>query len=173
MAWWITVYCTRSVARISPVAIHAGLRDRDPEAPAGVDYHLLAENLDLDESVVDDALEHLVVGQAPGRPSDVELRYRADPDSRPVVVHRWADSDRVSEEVEECKDVRSPPADVVSMLPDVCEVVGIELGGSQLGDMGVVFAFELARFFAQRGDGAVVDDEGQWLGVHDGAWVDL
>jgi hypothetical protein len=42
--------------------------------------------------------------------------------------------------------------------------------------MGLVIACELARYLArylaQKGDGAIVDDEGEWFAVIDGEFVD-
>ena len=37
-----------------------------------------------------------------------------------------------------------------------------ELGFSMLEDMGVVFAYEIARFVAQKYDGVIVDDDARW-----------
>ena len=53
---------------------------------------------------------------------------------------------QVAEELKECAEGRSPPAAAAPVLERCCEIVGIELGFSQLEDMGVVLAYELARY---------------------------
>lgn len=57
MAWWLTVYCRRSVAGLSAEEIAIGLRDGDPEARAGVDYFVLGEEYEFDAGDVEAALE--------------------------------------------------------------------------------------------------------------------
>jgi hypothetical protein len=172
MAWWMTVYCRKSVAQLDAQQLLDGLRDRDPEASAGVDYALLAEVHELDEDDADEALEHLEVVTTGPRPLDVEIRYRSNPDARPIVVHLWDAPERVAEELEETLEGREPPEGALPYLSACREVIGIELGFGQLEDMGIVFASELARYLAQKGDGVIVDDENQWFAVADGGFVD-
>lgn len=172
MAWWLTVYCRESVAGLADEQLAAGLRGGDPDAPAGVDYLTLAEDYDLDEHEVEAALEQLAIVRVGDGPLDVELRYRPEADARPIVVHRWHEPARVAEEIEEAFDNREPPDEAHAWLRACREVVGIELGFSQLDDMGLVIACELARYLAQKGDGVIVDDEGEWFAVEDGGFVD-
>lgn len=172
MAWWLTVYCQKSVAELQPQQLDDGLRDRDPAAPAGVDYYMLAEERDLDDDAADDALERLEVVRVSPGPLDVEIRYR-EGDARPIVVHLWHEPERVAEELEEAVETREAPEAVMTQLRGCREIVGIELGFGQLEDMGIVIAFELARYLAQKGDGVIVDDEDQWYTVDDGELVDL
>lgn len=173
MSWWLTVYCKKSVADLQPQQLDDGLRDRDPAAPAGVDYDMLAEERDIDEDAVDEALERLEVVRVSPGPLDVEIRYRKDADARPIVVHLWHEPERVAEELDEAAENREPPEDVIGRLAGCCEVVGVELGFGQLEDMGIVIAFELARYLAQKGDGVLVDDDDQWYAVEDGVLVGL
>lgn len=69
--------------------------------------------------------------------------------------------------------MRSPPEAVHARLAKTKEIVALELGFPMLEDMGVVIAFELARYLAQKGDGLIVDDEDQWQETQDGAFVEL
>ena len=172
MAWWLTVYCRKSVASLEPRQLADGLRDRDPEAPAGVDYEALAEEYELDEDDLNEALEQLSVVAVSRESLDVELRYRRDPTARPVIVHLWTNPERVAEELEETHDIREPPDGALPYLSACREIVGIELGYSQLEDMGLVLACELARYLAQKGDGIFVDDNNEWYAVEDGEFTD-
>lgn len=175
MAWWLTVYCRRPVSALAPELLLAGIQGRDSEALAGVDYWTLAEGFGIeDEAVVDAALDVLRVrgDEALGLLSGCEISYRPEVDARPIVVHYWTDPARVAEELAEAEEGRSPPPGALARLRASTEVVGIELGFSQLEDMGIVIAYELARWLAQRGDGLVVDDDDRWMVVQDGGWAD-
>jgi len=174
MAWWLTVYCRRPVSALTPQQLLAGLRDQDREAPAGVDYWTLAEHFGIeDEAVVDAALDVLRVRDASATGLDqLELSYRPDADARPIVVHCWTEPERVAEELEEAQEGRSPPPEALPRLRATKEIVGIELGFSQLEDMGIVLAYELARWLVQKGKGLVVDDDDCWMTVDGGGWVD-
>jgi len=173
MAWWLTIYCTQSVAQLDGAQLLRGIQDQDPLAPAGVDYATLAEDYGVSDEAAAAAVANLRTAPPDGaHPLDVALRYLPDDEARPVQLHCWTTTDRVAEEVEECREGRSPPKDVGPVLDDCKEIIGIELGGSQLGTMAVVLAYEVARYLAQKGDGAFVDDDDEWFAVHDGAFVD-
>jgi hypothetical protein len=173
MAWWLTVYCKKPVSGLQPEQLDDGLWGRDFAAPAGGDYHLLAEARDIEDADVDDALEQLEVVRVSDKPLDVQIRYKQEADARPIVVHLWQEPERVAEEIEEALDNREPPERVKSELSACREIVGIELGFGQLQDMGFVLAFELARYLAQKGDGVIVDDENAWYAVEDGELIEL
>jgi len=69
--------------------------------------------------------------------------------------------------------VRAPSARAKKRLIGVKEIVGIELAPSMLSDMGVVFAYELARYLAQKADGVIVDDDGTWQEIARGGFSPL
>jgi hypothetical protein len=174
MAWWLTIYCRKPVSMLTPEQLLAGLRDEDREAPAGVDYWTLAEHYGIeDEAVVDAALDVLRVRGGDTIGLDVvEVCYRPQVDARPIVVHCWTAPERVAEELQEAQEGRAPPPEALARLRTIREVVGIELGFSQLEDMGIVLAYEVARWLTQKGDGVVVDDDDCWMAVEGGGWVD-
>jgi hypothetical protein len=161
MAWWITVYCQKPLPELTPERLRAGITDEDPEASAGADYFTLAEGYGVDDAQVRPALQALRVTD------DLKLHFG---DARPVVVHRWTEPDRVAEELAECHEVRAPPPSIREPLGRTKEIVAIELGLTNLEDMGVVFAYEVARYVAQKGDGLIVDDDDRWRRVVRGAF---
>jgi hypothetical protein len=171
MAWWITVYCTQAVSHLTGAQLLDGIRARDAEAPAGVDYHTLAEDYDVDEDAVGPALTCLRVKSAGKLPLEVAVHYHPDDDMRPVMLHCWKGEARVAEELEEMRDIREPPKAAEATLARTVEIVGIELGASQFGTMAVVLAYEIARYLTQKGDGLFVDDENEWYVVDGGALV--
>jgi hypothetical protein len=165
MSWWITVYCRRDCGSLNSGELARGIRDGDLEAPAGVDYHTLAEDYDVREALVAPALRHLRVTE------DLEVHYAPNESARPVVVHVWAAPERVREEVEEAHEVRDAPAEASPYLEDCRAVVAIELGSSMAETMGVVLAYEVARYVAQKYDGIVVDDDDSWQRIHEGEFT--
>jgi hypothetical protein len=173
MPYWITVYCRTPVSSLAPAELLAGIRDEDPGAPAGVDYWTLAEGFGIeDEDVVDAALDVLRVRPERARGLACEVCHRPELDARPIVVHCWSEPERVAEEIQEAEENREPPPAALERLRASREVVGLELGFSQLEDMGIVIAYEIARWLAQKGEGLVADDDDQWFSVEGGAWAD-
>ncbi len=173
MAWWLTIYCREPVSALSPAQLLVGIRGEDPSALAGVDYWTLAEHFGIeDEAVVDAALDLLRVREPGATGLECEVAYRPEDDVRAIAVHCWTEPERVAEELEEAQEGRSPPPEALPRLRASKEIVAIELGFSQLEDMGIVFAYEIARWIAQKGDGLVVDDDDCWMMVEDGGWVD-
>jgi hypothetical protein len=169
MASWISVYCRTSVGAITPAALLAGIQDRDPSASAGIDYLTLAEDYDVDEDVVESALECLRVESASKTFDTYEVHY-TKPAKRPVFVRRWTDA---SEHVDEELERKKRPPKLVTRMRATVEAIGIELGASQLTDFGIVVAYEIARFLAQKGDGVIVDLQHEWNEVRDGAFKTL
>jgi hypothetical protein len=169
MPAWVTVYCAQRVAHLSPDDILAGLRGRDEAALAGVDYWSLAEDYEIDPDLVDSALAQLRVVRVGSAPLDYEVHHATE--GRPLVLHGWTDAERVREEIEEAlEDEDATPAIIRAQVSRAVEIVGIELGFSNFEDMGVVLAYELARYLAQKADGVIRSDEDRWLRVIDGAF---
>ena len=84
----------------------------------------------------------------------------------------WSERAQVAEELAELEE-REPPAGAADVLAQCTEIVAIELGFPMLENMGIVIATEVARYYAQRGRGLIVDDDDQWFEVIDGQFVEL
>ncbi len=156
MAWWLTVYCRRPVSTTSAEELQTGIN--------GADYFTLAEDYDVDDALVGPAVKALTVSK------DLHVSFG---DSRPIVVHVWSTPERVAEELSEMHEVRSPPKSLHEPLKATKEIVGIELGFSHLENLGAVIAYEIARYFAQKGDGLIVDDDDRWQRIDDGAFFEI
>lgn len=173
MAAWVTVYCTRRVSQISTDELLEGIHGLgDPEL-AGVDYWTLADDWDLDEPLVAEARRHLHLDKASDAELDYELRFQADPDARPLVLHAWTEPHRVAEEIREAIEEREAPEALHGHLRRCVEVIGVELGWSQVNGMGMVLAYEIARYLAEEGEGLVGDDNGGWFLPRDGELEDV
>jgi hypothetical protein len=168
MPAWITLFCRRSVVDVSPNALKAGILDKDPSTSAGVDYNALADDYGVDEKLVDPALKNLEIASVEPANADgftrYSLRYTAA-DTRPVLIHRWTDSDHLKKETvdETIELLTSRQRFIAELLQRTKEVIGIEFGYSQLEDMGVVLAYEVARYLGARGDALIQNDLGKWL----------
>jgi hypothetical protein len=171
MALWITVYCRFRREDITAAQLLDGIHGRDLSALAGVDYESLAEDYHVHLTSVADAVAALAVRPlADG--AGCEVRYGAE--ARPLFVRRWRETARVAEEIREVVErAASYPREAVERVRSSCEVIGIELGVSHLRDMGVVVAYEVARYLAQKCDGVILTDEGRWLRVDDGEFANL
>jgi hypothetical protein len=163
MAIWLTVYCTRSVAKIGPKDIRSHL--------AKVDFHTVAEGWGIDdEDVVDQALSMLRM-ESTNLPVDERFRIHYRPaESRPLVVYHWKRPERLQqllvEALEQVAEVESKSKQRIQChLDRTIEVLALELGWGQLEDMGIVLAGQVAEYYASRGDGLIQDQNDDWWAV--------
>src|SRR5262245_41308773 len=171
MSEWLSLFCQTSTARITASQLLDGLRGRDPRALAGVDYSTLAEDYDVRDELVKPAVAALRV-EALADGDGFEISYGEG--ERPVFVRRWTDPPRVAEEIQEMHDRLGAKSEPAAPWMRACrEVIGIELSADQLRNMGVVIAYEAARYLAQKGDALILTDQDRWLRVEDGEFVPL
>ncbi len=166
MASWISIYCTRSLAELTAKQLLKGITGKDAKARAGVDYLTLAEDYDVDEDAAEAAEDALAIERSD---DGFIVTYGT---KRPVFVRRWAKTVRVASELEEAREHEGSKA-VEQRLGKTTEVIGIELGASQLTDFGIVVAYELARYLAQKGRGIICDLDHHWSEVVDGGFAEL
>jgi hypothetical protein len=171
MAAWLTVYCARSVAHVTAEDLIAVICDLE-------DPYTLAEcyGIEDEEEAVDRAMKHLRIEPVAGpQGGKISVRYKP-PDARPVLLHVWSRPKRVQTErdeaLEQFEDVSGRNvARVRKHLADCVEVAALELGWTQLEDMGIVFASVIAEFLAVEGNGLIRDQNEDWWAVKNGAPV--
>jgi hypothetical protein len=166
MAWWIDIVCRRHPGKLTPEGLLAGITARDDDALAGIDYFTLAEDydLDLDDDQIEAAMDALRI--TPG----LEIHFRPDPALRPIAVWVTDDAARVAARVAEIRDNDEPPAGAEPYLEACAAIVALELGFPMLENLGVVIAYEVARYLAQKGDAIIRDDDGRWQRIVQGAF---
>jgi hypothetical protein len=160
MPTWITVYCRTSVAHIHPADILMGIQSTNLfTAAQAYDIH--------DAEIVREALAHMHVdpGRQPGFVA-YELSYRPSTE-RQVMIRRWTEPAVVQADIADTfaklAYVYDAGADWIrAHLGQVQEIVAIEMGRAQLDDMGVVLAYEVARWLATIADGLIEADDGAW-----------
>ena len=174
MPAWISVYCQQKLGEVEPKQLRNDILQND--------YFTLAEQYDIDEALVALALTALRIVPDNG---GYEVHYAAESDSneqqlrsRPVVIHIWESPDRVQEEIEEvleCLNGASgyPTALIEQHLSEVQAVAGIDIGASQFQNMGIVFAYEIARWFGKNRTGLINDVDENWSLIENGGFVHL
>lgn len=172
---WIFLCCRRPLRQLAASRLAAGIIGDDPQAPAGVDYLTLAEDYPVGrrsryEDLVAKAVDEVTVARSRSLGNvSYEIRYAPWP-AQPILIYRW--------------DLRSEGKAILQSLiqkgapPDRSsakfrELVGIQLRCHQLEDMGIVFAYEVARYLGQRGDAVILNDQGEWQEVVEGEWSEL
>ncbi len=165
MAAWFTIYCSRSVERVTAVDILAAMDNWD--------FHTSAEGYGIgDDEVVDRALASLKLERDAG-PGDVRFRLTyGPPKRRPILIHAHTDPEVLAEERDEAEELLEEASGesierVRAHLSRMVEVVSVELGWSQLEDMGVVLAGMLSEYLAVIGDGLIRDPRDVWWVVED------
>jgi hypothetical protein len=163
MAAWFTVYCSRSVDRVTVAELRAEIE--------GWDLPTAAEGYGIDdEDAVDRALASLMLEPLDG-PAGVRFRLTyGSPKRRPILIHVWSDAELVAEERDEAEEVLEQARGegegrIRTHLERVVEVVAVELGWTQLEDMGVVFAGMVSEHLAIVGDGLIRDPYDVWWAV--------
>lgn len=123
-------------------------------------YHTLCAQYGLDPALIAPALRHLELQVS----SDAAvpffaLRYQPVP-RPPIVVTRWREADQIA------SLVQALGLRVTGFLPESKaprrEAVTVELASEQCHDLGLLFAYELARWAAVKGGGIVCGLDGAW-----------
>ncbi len=166
MPAWVSVYCTQPIDEVTPDQLASGIRDND--------YWTLAEHYDVDDDLVNPALAQLRIDRDS---NGFQLLYRPRGE-RQLAIHCWTAPDRVKEEIEEVLGLLDGDSSEIATriqehMKNVQSVIGIELGFSQLEDMGVVFAYEIARWFSEHHGGLIKGDDDNWSMIDGGAYVHL
>lgn len=166
MPAWISVYCTQPIDDVSADQLCDDIRDND--------YWTLAEHYDVDDDLVNPALQRLRIERDSG---GFQLHYRPEGE-RQLAIHCWTGSARVEEEIAEVAETLEEDSSetanrVREHLKNVQAVIGIEMGFSQLEDMGVVFAYEIARWFGEHRGGLIKGYDDSWSLIVDSGFVHL
>jgi hypothetical protein len=169
MPSWIYLCCRKSVSKITAARLLRGIKGDEPEPRAGVDYLTLAEDYPVGklkgyENVVEESLRRLEVA---AQPDDIayEVSY-ADWPARPIAVHRWDLESAGSGLLDGILQKGAPAVKAATFK----QLIGIRLSRHHLGDMGIVFAYEVARYLGQLGRALVLNDQGDWQEIEDGEW---
>jgi hypothetical protein len=165
MAVRYTVYCRRSVAGVTPERLLAGTREAD--------LHTIAENDDIPDDVIVDALGQLRIENVdPQGFRFYRLCYRPD-GVRQIDVERWQTAEEVrgvaAEVLEDLQAEGHPALDRIrAHLGRTVDIVDASFGSAPGERMAPVLASEVTRWLAEKFGGIIRAADGSWweLGRH-------
>jgi hypothetical protein len=160
MSIWIRAVCTKSVGDVSPEDLRAGIAARLPRMAA-----LYGED---DPEATIPRLRVEPSGSAGEGGFGVLLLRYAEGDDRFLRVERWAERERVDDELGELRDdLEESDEDevdtVLACLDAAVETVAIELQMSDTEGIGWPLAMAAAAFLAERGAGLIQAENEGWL----------
>ena len=154
MVYRILVFTQKSILSIPQEVIQDDLLK--------VNFHSLGEQYGLDPSQVEAAKSNLEVHMSrDGKFPYFFIRYNQE-QMRPIVVHEWElVSDKGKKILGDLLQIIDD-AEVIKRLPGFNYLMEIELAPSQLKDMGLLLAYEIARWAAAQGVGLVLGLDKIW-----------
>jgi len=159
MAARYTVYCKRRVAGVTPEQLLAGTRVAD--------LHTIAENDDVPEEVIVEALQQLRIENVdPTGFRFYRLGYRP-PGKRQIDVERWQTPEEVrgvAAEVLEGLEVKAQPTltRIRAHLEQTVDIVDASFGSSPEEPMAPVLASEVTRWLAEQFGGIIRAADDSW-----------
>ena len=145
---------------LNPLPIKRFNPDEIRTAVTESNFHTLCDQYGLDPALIEPGKSYLEILVAPE--ADVpffSLRY-GPTDKGLIVVNRWVDADRLPALIHTC--VSAAPKAAMSRITQAKEVFLIEITREQSHDLGLLFAYELARWAAFTGKGVVRGLDGLW-----------
>jgi hypothetical protein len=160
-----TVYCQQSVAAVTPQQLLAGTREAD--------LHTIAENDDIPDDVILDALKQLRIETVePQGFRFYRLCYRPN-GVRQIDVERWQTAAEVrvvvAEVLEDLEATGHPALDRIrAHLGKTVDVVDASFGSMPGERMAPVLASEVTRWLAAKFEGIIRAADDSWweLGGH-------
>jgi len=123
-------------------------------------FHTLCAQYGLDPAMIHPALAHLTVKFFKRGLSPYFLLYYQPEDKPPLVVHCISEGNK-----EKIMQERLPGLDKMLLreeLGQTRQIFSIHLSEDQVRDMGLLLAYEVARWAAELGDGVMRGLDGVW-----------
>ena len=161
MLSWITAYCPENIDDVTPESLST-IRDND--------FWTLAEDYDVADELVSPALKLFKIEEAQ---DGYQLIYRPDGE-RQLAIRCWASPDRIDEEISEAKkSIGGSSSAMAESIAATMAVVAIELGAIQMTDMGIVIAYEVARWFGGHKNALIKSVDDDWSKIVGGGFSHL
>jgi hypothetical protein len=126
------------------------------------DFDSLCGQYDLDPQAIASTRAHLKLIAAPEGVAPFFLVEYWPDQGPPLVIYRWDANDFAGARWLEEGLEHSPHPKVRSHLAQTQEILSISLDPSHLADMGLILAYEVARWAAAQGKGLVYGLDGTW-----------
>ena len=129
-------------------------------------FQSLSQEYGLNPALIAPALAHLeLLASENGIAPYLLLNYQIRGQS-PLVVYRWRVDEGAGAHILQEAKKRASRLEVQAHLTQTREILAISLRPSQLEDMGLLLAYEVARWWADRGQGVVFGLDGTWYRVN-------
>lgn len=155
MSYWMMVCSPRRIEKIDGNELLNLLRQ--------VNHQSLCQQYGLDPALIPSALRHLNLSA----PTDFNvvkyflLKYRPDPHPPLVFECSFIDGGRAKDTFLNFRNSWIAP-EVREEVEKTCSVISIVLTPSQLKDMGILFAYEAARWILGQAGGVLRGLDGSW-----------
>lgn len=154
MPFWILIFNQHILDQINPQTLLKDLK--------AVHFSTLCHQYGLDPALIEPAVAHLGVEMAEtGLVPYFFVRYRPR-QQPPLVVHRWDAGEFWRHQGLGAEVLTGLPPAVREQLAHTQTVYAVALEKDQLSDLGLLLAYELARWLAHRGMGIVYGLDGDW-----------
>jgi hypothetical protein len=127
-----------------------------------VNFSTLCDQYGLDPGLIPQMKSNLSVITAKGDASPYFVLKYNQKEGLPIIVYRWDPRSETGKFITRELLTGSLPEGVGEHLKNASCIVGIELYQSQMKDMGLILAYEIARWVASRGQGMVLGLDGVW-----------
>jgi hypothetical protein len=158
MAYRILVFNQRPIGEISEGTLLTAITRSN--------YETLCAQYGLNPALIGPARDQLRVVLAANRQVPYFVLHYKPADLPPIVVSAWAAVTVIRDHrLADNYDEHLP--DRVRNHFSLTEVIySVELDEAQLTDMGLLLAYEIARWAAERGEGLVLGLDGAWYGLN-------
>ena len=124
-------------------------------------FSTLCDQYGLDRSLIQPALANLDISTSQNVQLPCFLLFYQPKAQPPLIINRWGVDSTVSKQ-NMFKIKAEAPKTIRTQLETSRELFTIELTNSQLRDIGLLLAYELARYLAAQGDGLVYGLDKLW-----------
>lgn len=154
MAYWIWIFNQQSLGEID--------RNLLAQAVTTANFSTLCEQYGIDPVMIAPAREHFEVIAANGGVAPFFLvSYRPDGE-RPIMVNRWDSSGEIGAQILS-QTIHAVANEQIKLhLLQTQQIFGIELQRTQIEDIGLLLAYEVARWVSFHGQGTVRGLDGVW-----------
>lgn len=154
MPYWIMVFNQHALASFSKESLLSAVTTSN--------FYTLCHQYGLNPGLIQPAMDRLALEMSSGEPMPLFLLRYQDMDQPPIVVTEWNTDAEGGKQLllDVVKSLTTPYAS--DQLANTRFIYAVELVESQLYDLGLLLAYELARWVAVRGSGIVLGLDSIW-----------
>ncbi|HOE70717.1 MAG TPA: hypothetical protein PKZ33_06580 [Brevefilum sp.] len=132
-----------------------------------VDFESLCRQYGLDPALIGPTLAQLSVEESIGAPVPFFLLRYHDKGHPPIVISEWEIAGLPQQRIQEDQTPAHWPDCVLECIATSRAVYSVTLEGEQLTDLGLLLAYEVARWIAHQGSGIVLGLDAAWYRLNE------